>query len=137
MPTTFFSGLTTYGVPTPVATQIAHLPPTAALFGAFLGYNPVAQLLPPAVIHSLTPANQAALLGKSFFPNLIAGPFMVGLHAVFYVSAGLCIIAALASFLRGKRSMYSQDALATGAVASDGSLTNAGGSTSVLEPAGD
>ncbi|HEU5368279.1 MAG TPA: MFS transporter, partial [Ktedonobacterales bacterium] len=137
LPTTFFSGLTTYGVPTPVATQIAHLPPTAALFGAFLGYNPVAQLLPPGVIHSLAPANQAALLGKSFFPNLIAGPFMIGLHAVFYVSAGLCIIAALASFLRGKRTMYGQDTLATDALTTDDSLTNAGGSASVLEPAGD
>ena len=135
LPTTFFSGLTTYGVPAPLATQIAHLPPTAALFGAFLGYNPVAQLLPPAIIHNLTPAHQAALLGKSFFPNLIAGPFMVGLHAVFYVSAGLCIIAALASFFRGNLTIPSQGTLATGASAPDDTLTSADEAPIVLEAA--
>ncbi len=113
LPTTFYNGLTAYGVPAGTATQIAHLPPTAALFGAFLGYNPVAQLLPAPVLQQIAPANQAALLGKSFFPNLIAGPFMVGLHAVFYVSAGLCLIAATASFLRGKRVVYGQSVAGT------------------------
>jgi MFS family permease len=135
LPTTFFSGLTTYGVPASTATQIAHLPPTAALFGAFLGYNPVAQLLPPAVIHHLTLANQAALLGKSFFPNLIAGPFMVGLHAVFYVSAGMCLIAALASFLRGKHTLPHQETLPIGASAPDARLANANEEPIALETA--
>lgn len=137
LPTTFYAGLTGNGVPAPVATQIAHLPPTAALFGAFLGYNPVAQLLPPVTLQHLSAQNQAALLGKTFFPNLISGPFMVGLHAVFYVSAGLCIIAAIASYLRGQHTIYTPDTLAKGAIASDGSLTGAGGSTTVLEPAHD
>jgi EmrB/QacA subfamily drug resistance transporter len=135
LPTTFYQGLTQYGVPASTATQIAHLPPTSALFGAFLGYNPVQQLLPASVLQQLTPANKAALLGKSFFPNLISGPFMVGLHAVFYVSAALCLIAATASFLRGKRTIYGQDQLAKGAVAADGNLVANGGSTTVLEPA--
>jgi EmrB/QacA subfamily drug resistance transporter len=103
MPATFFNGLTKYGVPADAATQIAHLPPTAALFGAFLGYNPIGQLLPPAVLSHISPANQAALLGKTFFPNLISAPFMDGLHAVFYISAALCLIAACASLLRGKQ----------------------------------
>ena len=102
MPSTFFNGLTKYGVPADAATQIAHLPPTAALFGAFLGYNPIGQLLPPAVLSHISPANQAALLGKTFFPSLISAPFMDGLHAVFYISAALCLIAAGASLLRGK-----------------------------------
>jgi len=102
MPSTFFNGLTKYGVPADAATQIAHLPPTAALFGAFLGYNPIGQLLPPVVLSHISPANQAALLGKTFFPNLISAPFMDGLHAVFYISAVLCLIAACASLLRGK-----------------------------------
>lgn len=135
LPTAFYAGLTGNGVPAPVAAQIAHLPPTAALFGAFLGYNPVAQLLLPATLQHLNPQNQAVLLGKTFFPNLISGPFMVGLHAVFYVSAGLCIIAAIASYLRGRYTTYKADTLASGAIASDGSLTGAGGSTTVLEPA--
>jgi MFS family permease len=121
LPTALFSGLTKYGVPAPVANQIAHLPPTAALFGAFLGYNPVGVLLPPAILHHLAPANQAILLGKRFFPNLIAAPFMVGLRAVFYTAAGMCAIGAVASLLRGQRYIYdyeyAPDGKAAGVVA--------------------
>ena len=91
------------GVPPAAARTIAHLPPTAALFAAFLGYNPMATLLPPSVLHGLPAVKQANLLGHSFFPNLISPPFMIGLHGVFYLSAALCLVAAVASFLRGKR----------------------------------
>jgi EmrB/QacA subfamily drug resistance transporter len=115
LPTTLFSGLTSAGVPTAVSQQIAHLPPTSALFAAFLGYNPMGTLLPPAVLHALPAANQAHLLGKSFFPNVITSPFLLGLHIAFYLSATICLIAALASVLRGKRYVYggSQSANAT------------------------
>ena len=106
LPVTLFSGLLQQGVPGAVANTIAHLPPTAALFAAFLGYNPMATLLPANVLHALPMANQATLLGQSFFPNLISAPFMVGLHAVFYLSATLCLIAAFASLLRGKRYIH-------------------------------
>lgn len=103
LPTALFGGLSQAGVPATAAHLIAGLPPTAALFAAFLGYNPMATLLPANILHALPAVNQANLLGKSFFPNLIAPPFMVGLHAVFYLSAAMCLIAAIASLLRGKR----------------------------------
>jgi MFS family permease len=109
LPTTLSTGLITNGVPTQAATTIAHLPPTAALFGAFLGYNPIGELLPPPVLQAISPAHKAVLLGKTFFPNLISVPFMDGLHAVFYISAALCLIAAGASLLRGKRVVYGQE----------------------------
>jgi EmrB/QacA subfamily drug resistance transporter len=108
LPIALSSGLLQQGVPSAIAHQIGGLPPTAALFAAFLGYNPMATLLPPAVLHGLPAAHQAALLGKSFFPNLISNPFMIGLHAVFYLSAVLCAIAAIASLLRGKRYISDQ-----------------------------
>jgi hypothetical protein len=108
-PSTLSSGLIKYGVPAQAATTIAHLPPTAALFGAFLGYNPIGALLPPAVLQAISPTNQAILLGKTFFPNLISAPFMEGLHAVFYISAALCLIAAAGSLLHGKRIVYGQE----------------------------
>ncbi len=107
LPITLLSGLTRAGVPTAVANKIAHLPPTSALFAAFLGYNPMATLLPANVLHALPQVNQANLLGRSFFPNLISPPFLIGLHGVFYLSAVMCLVAALASFLRGKQ--YNQD----------------------------
>ncbi len=109
LPSTLSTGLITNGVPDKTATVIAHLPPTSALFGAFLGYNPIGELIPPSVLHALSPAHQAILLGKSFFPNLIALPFMDSLHAVFYISAGLCLIGAAVSLLRGKRVVYEQE----------------------------
>jgi MFS family permease len=108
LPTTLSGGLLAQGVPVAIAHQIGTLPPTAALFAAFLGYNPMATLLPPAILHTLPAAHQATLLGKSFFPNLISGPFMIGLHAVFYLSASLCVIAAVASLLRGQRYINDQ-----------------------------
>lgn len=103
LPPTLFSGLTKQNVPGTIATSIAHLPPTAALFAAFLGYNPMGTLLPTNVLKTLPQSNQGALLGHSFFPNLISNPFMVGLHNVFYLSAAMCLIAAFTSLLRGKQ----------------------------------
>ncbi|HZO74753.1 MAG TPA: MFS transporter, partial [Ktedonobacteraceae bacterium] len=94
LPSTLSVGLISNGVPDKAANTIAHLPPTAALFGAFLGYNPIGKLLPPLALQSISPAHQAILLGKSFFPNLISTPFMQSLHLVFYISAALCFIGA-------------------------------------------
>jgi MFS family permease len=108
LPSTLSAGLTQAGLAANVANQIAHLPPISALFAAFLGYNPMATLIPSAVLHQLPAAAQANLLGKSFFPNLISAPFMIGLHAAFYISAALCLIAAIASLMRGKPYVYGQ-----------------------------
>jgi EmrB/QacA subfamily drug resistance transporter len=108
LPGTLTSGLTAAGVPGSVAAQIANLPPTSALFAAFLGYNPMANLLPASVLHALPAANQANLLGHSYFPNLISPPFLVGLRGAFYLSAILCVVSAFASMLRGKRYIHEQ-----------------------------
>lgn len=110
LPATLSAGLTQAGLAANVSNQIAHLPPISALFAAFLGYNPMATLIPSAALHQLPAAAQANLLGKSFFPNLISAPFMVGLHAAFYISAVLCLIAAIASLMRGKPYVYGQSA---------------------------
>src|SRR5947199_2986932 len=110
LPATLSSGLTRAGVPTAVADKIAHLPPTSALFAAFLGYNPIATLVPANVLQALPAAKRAALLGHSFFPNLISPPFQLGLHSVFYLSTAMCLVAALASLLRGKQQRAPQQA---------------------------
>ncbi|GHO60947.1 hypothetical protein [Ktedonobacter robiniae] len=105
LPTTLLRGLTAAGFPASVADRIAHLPPTSALFAAFLGYNPMAQLVPGKVLNALPTTDKANLLGHSFFPNLISSPFAVGLHSVFYLSAAMCLVAALASVLRDKQQL--------------------------------
>ena len=109
LPTSLFAGLTQAGLRPDIADQIAHLPPIAALFGAFLGYNPMATLIPAAALHQLPSASQAGLLSKTFFPNLISAPFMVGLHAAFYISAALCVLAGVASLLRGRQYIYGEE----------------------------
>ncbi len=108
LPATLSAGLIHAGLPATISNQIAHLPPIAALFAAFLGYNPMATLVPKAALQLLPQASQANILGKSFFPNLISGPFMTGLHAVFYLAAALCLISAIASLFRGKRFVYGE-----------------------------
>src|SRR5579875_2496632 len=87
LPHTLTHGLTAAGLPTATANGIGHLPPTAALFSAFLGYNPMAHLVPASVLAHLSPAARAHLLSRGFFPTLIASPFMDGLRLAFYVSA--------------------------------------------------
>jgi len=95
-----------HDVPIDVATQISHLPPVSSLFASLLGYNPMASLLPPDVLKALPPDQAAILTGKDFFPNLISGPFHDGLVIVFLVAAGMSIVAAIASGLRGGKYVH-------------------------------
>jgi MFS family permease len=104
LPASLGSGLTRLGVPSALAHQVATLPPVASLFASVLGVNPIQHLLAPTgILSSLPAASQAALTGRSFFPSLISGPFHSGLLVVFSVSAGLSVLAGLASLLRGTR----------------------------------
>jgi MFS family permease len=103
LPETLFHGLTAQGVPTDVANRVAHLPPVSTLFAAFLGYNPVQHLVGPTVLHQVSAAQRATLIGHGFFPSLISTPFRSGLHAAFDFSVAACLIAAAASWTRGSR----------------------------------
>ncbi len=109
LPNTLLTGLTQAGVPAAAARGVANLPPTGALFAAFLGYNPMSTLLPPAVLQAMPATSQAVILGKSFFPQLISAPFQEGLRVAFLISTVLSLLAALASLLRGQRVIYGQE----------------------------
>ena len=106
LPATLYRGLITNGVPAAVATQVSHLPPVSSLFGALLGYNPMASLLPASVLQALPPAQAAVLTGKTFFPQLISAPFQQGLTVVFVAATVMTLAAALASWLRGGRYVH-------------------------------
>ena len=108
LPTTLFQGLTQVGIPAADAHMVANLPPTSALFAAFLGYNPLGTILPAKIMNALPAAAKAQLLGKTFFPGLLAGPFKSGLRIAFSISAVLMVIAALASLMRGKKYTHGQ-----------------------------
>jgi MFS family permease len=108
LPHTLQTGLVAHGVPAGDATRISQLPPVATLFASFLGYNPMATLLGPHVLSGL-PAGQAhALTGRSFFPHLISGPFHTALVYAFVFAIVACLIAAVASLLRGGKYHYAE-----------------------------
>jgi MFS family permease len=108
LPGTLLRGLTANGVPASIASRVANLPPVGSLFAAFLGYNPIQTLLGPRVLGSLPPGKAAFLTGQSYFPGLISGPFSHGLRIVFTVAAVLCVIAAVASWMRGGRYVHAE-----------------------------
>ncbi len=97
-----YSGLVAHGVPAAAASSVSHLPPVSILFAAFLGYNPIQHLLGATVLSHLSAAQQAALTGRSLFPSLISGAFKNGLDLAFDFSIAASVLAALASWTRGK-----------------------------------
>jgi MFS family permease len=105
LPAHLYTGLTAQGVPSAAANSLAHLPPTAVMFAALLGYNPIQMLLGPAL--TKLPASHAAYLtGHSFFPSLISAPFQSGLDIAFDFAIAACLVAAVASLLRGKQYIH-------------------------------
>jgi hypothetical protein len=128
LPTTLTHGLAAQGVPLPVAAKIGALPPVGSLFAAFLGYNPIGQLLgPTGVLTHLSASHVALLTGKHFFPQLISGPFHHGLNIVFSMAIALLVIAAGVSLLRGGRYVYEEDAAGgAGAAAGQAALARSG-----------
>ena len=106
LPTSMSSGLVANGVPSATAQHIADAPPVGSLFAAFLGYNPMEKLVPADALAKLTPQQSATITGKQFFPKLISGPFIDGLRIAFTASLIMCLIAAVASWMRGKKYVH-------------------------------
>ena len=113
LPSHLYSGLVAQGVPSGAARTVSHLPPIGSLFAAFLGYNPIQQLLGNQhtlqTTYHLSAGHAQFLLGRSFFPRLIEQPFANGLHLAFDFAAGASVIAAIASLLRGGRYVHGDE----------------------------
>ena len=128
LPSALASAVTSAGAPQ-LAPVLSGIPPTGALFAAFLGYNPMGSILaqlPPSLLQSIPPSTIATLTGLSWFPRAIAPPFMSSLAEAFYVSAALTGFAAMASFLRGQKYVYDEAVPAPNAAASaNGGTRNA------------
>ncbi len=73
-------------------------------------------LLGPA-LNSLPAAKAGAITGKTFFPQLISGPFVHGLRIVFTASVVLSLIAAAASWMRGATYVHAEESEEPGAAA--------------------
>lgn len=103
LPSAMSSGLQAQGVPAQVAHEVANTPPVGSLFAAFLGYNPIDELLGPPGALKNPAVNAEVLTGKTFFPDLITGPFHSGLTVVFTAAAAMMLIGAVASMFSAGR----------------------------------
>lgn len=115
LPDALQSGLVAHGVPAADAARVSHLPPVATLFASFLGYNPIATLLGPDMLGRLPAAQAATLTGRSFFPRLISDPFHSALVYAFAFAIAACLVAAVASLLRGGRYVHDEATVPAGA----------------------
>jgi MFS family permease len=115
LPHTLQSGLVAHGVPAADAARVSHLPPVATLFASFLGYNPMATLLGPHVLHGLPAGQSQVLTGRSFFPHLISPPFHTALVYAFVFAIAACLVAAVASLLRGGKYHHADATVPAGA----------------------
>jgi hypothetical protein len=103
LPHALAAGLLAHHVPAATAAKVSALPPVSVLFAAFLGYNPAQELLGPHVLARIPPHDAAVISGRGFFPHLIAAPFRDGLHTAFAFAIAACLVAALASWSRGRQ----------------------------------
>ncbi|MCP9271996.1 MFS transporter [Mycolicibacterium arenosum] len=103
LPSAMYNGLQAQGVSADVARQVADLPPVGSLFAAFLGYNPIEELLGPSGALDAPGVDAEVLTGKTFFPQLITEPFHSGLTVVFIAAAVMMVIGAIASLFNPGR----------------------------------
>ncbi|MFA4860647.1 MFS transporter [Methanoregula sp.] len=88
------------------------IPPTGALFAAFLGYNPAQMILSgisPSVAASIAPATVATLTGVTWFPTTLAHAFMPSLALTFYAGALISFVAAVLCAMRGDKYVHETD----------------------------
>ncbi|MFG1415235.1 MAG: MFS transporter [Thermoplasmataceae archaeon] len=111
LPGYFSAALTTAGAPQ-LIPFISKTPPTEALFSAFLGYNPMVQILTgiqtqaPSVYASLSQSAIGIMTARSWFSYALAPAVMQSLRDSFYIGAVLSGAAAVLSALRGKRYVH-------------------------------
>lgn len=86
--------------------EMSAIPPTGALFAAFLGYNPVEMIiegLSPSLVAGIAPATIATLTDTFWFPTTLAEAFMPSLGLSFYIGAVLSFVAAVLCAMRGDK----------------------------------
>jgi MFS family permease len=108
LPGAMTAGLQEQGVSATVAHEVSNLPPVGSLFAAFLGYNPIEELLAPYHALEQPGVNAEVLTGQTFFPHLITEPFHTGLVVVFGAATVMMLIGAIASLFNPGR--YAEDA---------------------------
>ena len=117
LPGALSAAMVNAGVPK-LAGALPPIPASSALFSAFLGYNPMQSILADprfaSVVSQIPTTTYAYLTGQTFFPTAIAPAFISALDLSFYIGAALSLVAALASFLRGKVYIHEEEVTSQG-----------------------
>ena len=135
LPHALATGLQTHGVGAADASRISGTPPVEILFAAFLGYNPIQRLVGAHVLSGLSPTRHATLVGRSFFPHLISGPFRTGLREAFLFAIAACLIAAVTSWMRGGKFEHQDERHGLGQQAPGPSLDRVGDGSALIADA--
>lgn len=88
---------------------LINMPPTNALFSAFLGYNPMGSILSsmdPSIANAIPKQIMTTLTSSYWFPQTLQLAFMPALRITFRVGALLTGIAAVLSAMRGQRYVH-------------------------------
>ncbi len=97
-----------------ILTQMVASNPTGALFGAFLGENPMQGLLTLAATapgwQPLSPGQNATLLAPHFFASAISSAFGAALSEAFVFAGIVTAVGAVVSALRPRRFIYGEEA---------------------------
>jgi EmrB/QacA subfamily drug resistance transporter len=111
LPGALTTAVASTGAPPQIASAFSHTPASGALFGAFLGYNPIGTMLHGMgpIAAGLPQSTLSILESQTFFPNAIAAPFMSALTTAFIIAAILCFLAAAFSGLRGKKTTCAEN----------------------------
>jgi MFS family permease len=92
-----------------LADQLSNMPPTNALFSAFLGYNPMGSILSamdPSIVSAIPKQIVATLTSSYWFPQTLQLAFMPALRITFRIGALLTGIAAALSAMRGQKYVH-------------------------------
>lgn len=110
LPSHITIALDSVGAPSMIP-YLSGMPPTVAIFGAFLGINPAGAIIGslPSLPLSVSSATISLLKGNMWFPGVLAPSFMDSLDIVFYVISGITILASIVSFFRNDRKKSKQE----------------------------
>lgn len=95
-----------------LAPVLSNIPPTASLFSALLGYNPVTPLLtsvPTPIVASIPTSTLNTITGTTWFPSTFANAFVPSLQISFYIGALLTALAAILSAFRGEKYVHEDE----------------------------
>ncbi len=110
LPSSIYNNAVSMGIPSSLAHALSNaIPPSGALFGAFLGVDPISAL-PQSLINTLPASIVKALEDPTFLPNAIGPSFMIGLQYALYIAGALSFLGAIFSALMGKRYVHEEHA---------------------------